>query len=106
MENVQAAFMTVVAQLAKKGVRTTVEVRDGILAASFQDGFYKSDGCTYLQPDDGRLYLHARYNEKTEVNSYQDIIQCSYDWYQRSKERFHGWSTPPSNWAALYAEIH
>lgn len=103
--NVDAsALMTVVVELTKSGVRMKVEAREGRLMASFEDGFYKSDGLAYLCVENGLLYLHSRYSGKDEICSYRDIVEHSRRWYEYSKDKFAGWATPPSIWAKLYAE--
>jgi hypothetical protein len=99
------ALMQVVAILARQGINTTVQARDGVLVAEFVDGFYKSDGMAYLRPQSGRLFLHARYSERTEIKGLDDVVRCSKQWHEFSHERFDGWKVPPSHWAALYTSV-
>ena len=68
----------------------------------FQNGFYKSDGCAHLYEDDGKIYLRTRYGQINEVNSFDDVIAVSQDWYESSCNRFKGWSNPASPWGDYY----
>ena len=99
------ALLKVVAILARAGISTSVRFCGDAFVAYFDDGFYKSDGCAHLRHEGGNLYLHARYGEKTEVLGIEDIIQCSKEWHEFSKDRFDGWRIPPAHWAALYATL-
>lgn len=103
--NDNEALMKVVEILAGIGLDMSVRYRGGSLVAEFEDGFYKSDGCAYLCAEDSRLYLHARYGEKTEVLGIKDIIRCSKSWHEFSEDRFDGWRVPPSHWSALYETL-
>lgn len=101
----EQALLQVAALLAHQGVRTLLEVRDCHLVAKFEDGFFKSDGMAFLQPEAGRLFLHTRHGEKSEVLGLDDVVRCSKDWHERSRDRWSGWQDPPPHWAALYASV-
>lgn len=105
MTEANNALLAVVGLLAHKGISTSVESHNGALGATFNDGFYKSDGCASLCVIDGHLFLCARYDSKTPINGIEDIVRCSMGWYEYSRDRFDGWATPPAHWAALYAEL-
>lgn len=98
----ETSLLAVVAMLAHQGIQTTISSDGTSIRATFEDGFYKSDGCAYLDVRDQELYLNARYGESTKISSMADIVQCSQKWYEQSKDRFSGWESPPENWAKLY----
>lgn len=100
------AILKVVEILAKAGIGTSIRMNsDGRLVAFFDDGFYKSDGMARLEPENGDVYLCARYNEKTKITSLDDVVSVSHDWYEHSKDRFDGWATPPAHWDRLYKTL-
>ena len=99
------ALLKVVSLLAHEGIPTTVSKQGNMLIASFVDGFYKSDGLAFLKVENGRLYLCARYNDKTEIHGIDDVIRCSREWHEHSKDRLQAWKAPPAHWAALYGRL-
>lgn len=103
--NNEEALMKVVVMLAKEGISTNLTHGDHGLVAWFEDGFYKSDGMARLQVDGDRLVLHARYEEKTQINGLEDIVQCSKSWHEYSHDKFDGWREPPAHWARLYEKV-
>ena len=64
------------------------------------DGFYKSGEIKIIETE-GKLTAHARYNEVTEIDSLDDIIELNYIWWDSSKDRFEGWKTPDARWLPL-----
>lgn len=98
-------LLNMVAALSKVGVATTLRGVGETLIAEFEDGFYKSDGMAHLKEVNGRLYLNARYGETKEVLGINDVIKCSREWHEYSRDRFEGWKTPPAHWAALYETL-
>ena len=70
----------------------------------FEDGFYKSDGCTYLEHDGGKYVLHARYNETTVVEDIEDIVRESKQWFDYSHNRCSVWEFAPAHWERLYKQ--
>jgi hypothetical protein len=65
------------------------------------DGFYKSDTIS-IEEQNGILIATARYNEKTEINTPEDIVKLNYKWWEYSKDRYDGWKYPSKNWKNLY----
>jgi len=102
---IEETFIKLVITLTKEGVDMRLSHGKNGLVAWFENGFYKSDGVTKLQIEDGRLYLFARYEEKTAITSIDDIIRCSVRWYIFSCDRHSSWRTPPDNWKRLYKRI-
>jgi len=100
------ALLKVVAMLAQEGVSLMI-VGSGEcgLSAWFEDGFYKSDGMARLVVENGRLFLRARYDKKTEIGCIDDVVRCSKEWHKYSEKLFEGWETPPANWQRLYTRL-
>lgn len=69
------------------------------------DGFYKS-GNISIEEIDGKLIATARYDEKTEITEPRDIVILNLEWYNYSKDRFEGWSTPSDFWINLYNKFN
>jgi hypothetical protein len=63
-------------------------------------GFYKSSGIT-VQWDSVCWVATARYNEVSQIDNMHDLVCLNYSWWQRSKDRFDGWSQPESAWVPL-----
>jgi hypothetical protein len=67
------------------------------------EGFYKS-GDIKLYEEDGQLIALARYNEKTEINSFSDVVHLNYYWWNYSKDRDDFWNSPGYNWLPFLLE--
>lgn len=65
-------------------------------------GFYKS-GSIIVDLDKNEIV--ARYNERTKFESSMDLlgelIQLNHVWYERSKDRWQGWSEMDANWVKI-----
>lgn len=68
------------------------------------EGFYKSSIVKFTENKDGSLTAHCRYDEKEEIESYTDLLELNYDWWQRSKDRSDGWNAPQYGWDKLLIE--
>lgn len=79
-------------------------------------GFYKS-GEIKLIKNSGLMYQNtednsqiapwtaiARYDEKTEIWDFDDLISLNFDWWERSKGRSEAWANPEEPWAKLMLE--
>ncbi len=67
------------------------------------EGFYKSGGVNLFETPDG-IFAEARYNEITQIESFEDLVHLNYRWWDISKERFEGWKTPDERWLPLLLE--
>lgn len=65
------------------------------------DGFYKSDGIHLREREDG-LYVTARYNEITKIDSFSDLVYLNYRWWFNSKDKYDGWNNPEPEWLPLF----
>lgn len=68
------------------------------------EGFYKSGIIKLTENNDGSLTAHCRYDEKREIESYTDLLELNYDWWQRSRNRYDGWKAPQYGWDKLLIE--
>ena len=61
-------------------------------------GFYKS-GEILLRPAEGDTFIAvARYNEEDEIGEFDDLVRLNYYWWDRSKDRYEGWTNPEEDW--------
>lgn len=96
-------FNPLLLELIDQLVEAGINLRITPFGVFFESGFYKSDGCSYLKVDSsGAVVLHSRYNEVAQIDDMGDIVRQSYEWYERSRSRFDGWSVPSPEWHALY----
>ena len=84
------------------GIAVTLRLGEKGKIATFESGFYKSDGLAWMEQTDTGVVLHTRYGQINNVSDPIDIIEVSRDWFENSKDRYSGWSTPAPEWAALY----
>lgn len=92
--------------LMDRGISFEVCRNNGVTYYLPSDGFYKSDGMASLYDDPcGETVLTTRYNGRKVVTEPMDIVAESKDWHDYSEDRLAYWATPPSHWAALYAEL-
>lgn len=87
--------------LLENGITVTIEPSKRVY---FEDGFYKSDGFSYLESSNGDWILHGRYDESHVVAGLGDIVLNSYEWWEHSRDRFDGWAEPPLHWKKLYKQ--
>lgn len=91
-------------ELLKEGVlinEVKLKQIDNLTCLSYRiDGFYKSGGVDLYETSDG-IFAEARYNEINQIESIDDLISLNYTWWQRSKERYDGWTNPDSKWINL-----
>jgi hypothetical protein len=66
-------------------------------------GFSKSGSVT-LYEEDGKIICLARYDERDEIESYDDLAHIAYSWHSRYKDR-DVFSSPPSEWAEDFARL-
>lgn len=66
-------------------------------------GFYKSGT---VEVDIEKETITSRYDEISEFNNdlKQSLTKLNYDWWNRSKDRYDGWSNPDSSWEPLLLE--
>jgi hypothetical protein len=95
-------MMNLTLELVEAGVQMNLRKEDGELRAYFENGFYKSDGCTYLVQRANSVFLMSRYDGSDEVKSLDDVVFESKCWYETSKDRYDGWKDPAPNWKLLY----
>jgi len=75
-------------------------------AGVYLDGFYKSSGVTLVFDDVKQEWVAtARYNEKTVVESLDDLVHLNYQWWQYSKDRYDGWVAPEEKWLPLMVKL-
>ncbi len=61
------------------------------------DGFYKSGAIT-LKEENNILKAYSRYDQVDEIHDFDDLVALNYFWWDRSKGRSTGWSSPDSIW--------
>lgn len=66
-------------------------------------GFSKSGTVTLYEEDDKIICL-ARYDERDEIESYDDLVYIAYSWYSRYKDR-DVFSSPPSEWVEDFVRL-
>lgn len=94
----------IIKDLLKSGIKVTMEHNPESNSIEYIiDGFYKSGSVRLMECGDEEATMVAisRYEERTYIDSVQDIIQLNYDWWQRSKDRFDGWINPDPSWLPL-----
>lgn len=64
------------------------------------EGFYKSNEITLIPSGSRSFIAISRYNEKTDIEDFDDLVHLNFTWWDRSKDRFEGWVTPDSKWVA------
>ena len=75
-------------------------------AGVYLEGFYKSSGITLVYDDVEQNWVAtARYNEKTVVNTLDDLVHLNYQWWQYSKDRYEGWANPEEEWLPLMVKL-
>ncbi|PLS19000.1 hypothetical protein CVD28_00945 [Bacillus sp. M6-12] len=63
------------------------------------EGFYKS-GQVRLEPkEDGTFIAHSRYDQKDDIESFDDLVHLNHEWWGYSKDRSEGWKKPEEKWA-------
>lgn len=67
-------------------------------------GFSKSGHVTLYEEDDKIICL-ARYDERDEIESYDDLVHIAYSWYRRYKDR-DVFSSPPSEWVEDFLRLN
>jgi len=99
-------IMDIINELVSNGISVRLEYKIQTRESSFiVDGFYKS-GEVNLVKQDGKVIAHARYDEKTEIDSLRDIVELNYNWWLKSKERFEGWKNPDPKWIPLLEKFN
>ena len=93
---------SLVNELVNMGIPVTISKGESGKIASFSSGFYKSDGSAWLEQTDSGIVLHTRYGQADKIEGPFDVIEISRDWYERSRDRFDGWSVPNATWKPLY----
>jgi hypothetical protein len=68
-------------------------------------GFYKSD-CVklYLGLTDDLIAI-ARYDERTIIKSFKDLVELNYQWWKNSENRSQAWKSPDDRWADFMVEF-
>jgi hypothetical protein len=63
------------------------------------NGFYKSDIILLvLNEETGGFLAIGRYDDKREINDFNDLVNYNYDWWLASHWKFEDWKMPDSNW--------
>lgn len=70
------------------------------------DGFYKS-GTVDLEEKEGEdiLVATSRYNEKTLIKNFNDLISLNYDWWIYSKNSNEFWKSPDTIWLPFLIDM-
>lgn len=69
-------------------------------------GFYKSGSVLLIPRASGDLLAISRYDERTELDNFRDLVSLNYDWWERSKDRAPSiWGTPEDCWADWMVEF-
>ena len=67
-------------------------------------GFYKSDYITLSEDEDGILIAEARYDERTRIDCFDDLVHLNNAWWLSSRYRFEGWEQPDPQWLPFLLE--
>ena len=81
-------------EIVKSEIELTVS-KNGITIV----GFYKSSGILLTSLDNGTLLATARYDEKTIIETLDDLVALNYKWWQYSISL--GWTDPEEAWLPL-----
>lgn len=74
---------------------TVIITKDGFKV----NGFYKSNEITLI-PDGRGFIAISRYDEKTDIEDFDDLVYLNFSWWNRSKDRYEGWAIPDIEWVA------
>lgn len=84
--------------LTKHKVPFTV-LADGDISIS---GFSKSGECV-ISYEEGNLVANTRYGRKDVLESFNDLVQVAFDWWENYRER-EPFEIPHSNWKDIFIQ--
>jgi len=94
----------IIEEVIKKGIDLKVKYNNITEKMEYTiDGFYKS-GDIILYEEGEQLIALARYDEKTDINSFSDLVHLNYYWWNSSKLRLDAWKTPEYRWLPFLIE--
>lgn len=88
----------IIEELLKNGIPVSMEYNKNNGCINYIiDGFYKS-GTVSLEENGENLIATSRYDEKTNITEFRDIVLLNYNWWTSSKNRSDIWKSPDSMW--------
>lgn len=90
-------LLNFVKECVSRKIAVSVCIYDAELAFEIH-GFYKSGTVTLFRALDDKIYAKARYDEVTEIETFDDLVTLNWSWWNLSKERYDGWKNPDNGW--------
>ena len=90
-----------------RGIKVTIEFNHETQSNEYIiGGFYKSDTIRLIEESDikGSLLAIARYDEKTIINCFDDLVHLNNVWWISSMRRYDGWESPDPQWLPFLLE--
>lgn len=102
---IQLSSNPIFGELLKRGIEFKVQYQLALGGVCYSiEGFYKS-GQISLFEKDGDLWAYGRYDEKTKIESFDDLVMLNYEWWVSSKSRSKIWSQPEELWAKEFVRL-
>lgn len=94
----------IIEEIVKNGILVSMGYNKSTNSINYTiDGFYKSGNIT-LEENGENLIATARYNEKTNITNFRDIVLLNYSWWNYSNGRNDIWNSPESDWLPFLLE--
>jgi hypothetical protein len=95
----------IIQEILERGIKVTIAFNQEIQQNEYIiDGFYKSGTITLSEDDDGILVAEARYDERTRIDSFLDLVCLNNAWWLSSRHKFEGWEQPDPQWLPFLLE--
>ena len=97
----------IIQEILEKGIKIQVEFNPKTgLNEYIIGGFYKSDTIKLIEEPDitDNLMAIARYDEKTLIYNFDDLVHLNNAWWLSGKDRFEGWLEPDPRWLPFLLE--
>jgi hypothetical protein len=97
----------IIQEILEKGIQVTIEFNPfAKLNEYIIGGFYKSDTIRLIEEPGmpNSLLAIARYDEKTIINNFDDLVHLNYVWWIDSAPRWEGWASPDLRWLPFLLE--
>lgn len=96
-------LIDLVEELTKKGLAVTLYYNKEVARMEGTIQIGSKTGTGTLLEREGKLLLYTRYGQTDEVNSYDDIAEVAFRWYNNYKDR-EPFGTPDSTWINYFLE--
>lgn len=97
----------IIQQIIEKGIKVTIEFNATTKLNEYViSGFYKSDTIRLIEEPDIKdsLMAIARYDGKTVISNFDDLVHLNNAWWLSSRNRYEGWETPDPQWLPFLLE--